>query len=228
MPSKTIQYTTRDSVRCDGYLSKPDGNGPFPGILLITAIFGVDDEMKELADAWAADGFIVSVPDIFFRVLPGPLPVSEFETAIGRMHDFDRDQGLEDIEDLINDLKSRPECDGKVGMLGFCFGGRYVHLAAALLGIDAGATFHGTTIGEELGLTEQISCPMSLHFGGVDEAVPLEEVERIQAAYHGKANCEIAVYDGVGHNFAMPQKPGYDEAAAKTSRAAALRTFQSM
>ena len=228
MPSTTIQYTTRDSVRCDGYLSKPRGDGPFPGILLITAIFGVDDEMKELADAWAADGFIVSVPDIFFRVLPGPVPVSEFETAIGRMHDFDRNQGLKDIEDLIDDLKSRPECDGKVGMLGFCFGGRYVHLGAALLGINAGAAFHGTAIGEELSVAGLITCPMSLHFGGTDEAVSLDEVESIQTAYDGKASCEIVVYGGVGHNFAMPQKPGYDEAAAKTSRAAALRALQSM
>ena len=69
---------------------------------------------------------------------------------------------------------------------------------------------------------------MSLHFGGTDEAVSLNEVESIQTAYDGKANCEIVVYGGVGHNFAMPQKPGYDEAAATASRAAALRTFKSM
>ena len=54
MPSKTIQYTTRDGVRCDGYLSKPDGDGPFPGILLITAIFGVDDDVKAITDRLAA------------------------------------------------------------------------------------------------------------------------------------------------------------------------------
>ena len=228
MPSQNIQYTTRDGDTLGGYLAKPEGDGPFPGILLITAIFGVDEEMQALADAWAADGFIVSVPDIFFRVLPGPVPVSEFETAIGRMNDFDRDQGLKDIEDLIGDLKGRAECNGKVGMLGFCFGGRYVHLGAALLGIDAGATFHGTAIGQELDLTGQITCPMSLHFGGDDQAVPMEEVEQIQAAYAGNENCEIAVYDGIGHNFSMPQKPGYDEATAVASRAAALKAFQSM
>ena len=62
MPSSSISYTTRDGETLDGYLTHPDGDGPFPGILLITAIFGIDDEMIELADAWAADGFIVSVP----------------------------------------------------------------------------------------------------------------------------------------------------------------------
>ena len=228
MPNETIQYTTRDGDHFGGYLAIPEGSGPFPGILMITAIFGVDEEMMELADAWAEDGFIVSVPDIFFRVLPGPVPVSEFETAIGRMHKFDRDQGLKDMEDLVVDLRAQPQCNGKVGMLGFCFGGRYAHLGAALLGINAGASFHGTAIGMELALTKQISCPMSLHFGGDDQAVPIEEIKQIQAAYSGKDSCDIVIYDGIGHNFSMPQKPGYDEATARASRAAALSVFQSM
>ena len=72
MPSTDISYTTRDNETFTGYLAEPDGDGKMPGILLITAIFGIDDEMKELANAWAADGFIVSVPDIFWRVMPGP------------------------------------------------------------------------------------------------------------------------------------------------------------
>ena len=72
MPSTDISYTTRDGENFTGYLSEPNGDGKAPGILLITAIFGIDTEMQELADAWAADGFIVSVPDIFWRVMPGP------------------------------------------------------------------------------------------------------------------------------------------------------------
>lgn len=228
MQSETINCTTRDGAHIDAYLARPEGDGPFPGILLITAIFGVDDEMRKLADAWAADGFLVLVPDIFFRVLPGPIPVSDFATAIGRMHVFDRDQGLEDIEDLIGNLRGRSDCDGKVGMLGFCFGGRYVHLGAAHLEINAGASFHGTAIGEELHFTNQISCPMSLHFGGADDAVPPDEIEQIRAAYEGRSDCEITVYEGIGHNFSMPQKPGYDQDAAKLSRNAALRTFRKM
>ena len=72
MNGTDIRYTTRNHETFDGYLTRPDGNAKVLGILLITAIFGVDQEMRELADAWAADGFFVSVPDIFWRQIPGP------------------------------------------------------------------------------------------------------------------------------------------------------------
>ena len=98
-----------------------------------------------MVDDWAADGFVVSAPDIFWRVHPGP--TAEQEVAFGRYEKFDPDQGMLDIEDLVKDLKSRPQCNGKVAMLGYCFGGRYAHLGAARLGIDAAGSFHGTKIG---------------------------------------------------------------------------------
>ena len=102
MPSSDISYTTRAGETFTGYLARPDGDGPFPGILMITAIFGIDEEMQELANAWAADGFAVSMPDIFWRVMPGP--TADMEKAFGRYNDFDFDKGIEDVEDLIADL----------------------------------------------------------------------------------------------------------------------------
>lgn len=226
MPSSDITYTTRNNETFDGYLTKPDGDGKSPGILLITAIFGIDDEMKELSDAWANDGFVVSVPDIFWRVMPGP--TADMEKAFARYEAFDPDQGMLDIEDLINDLKARPECNGKVAVLGFCFGGRYAHLSAARLGVDAAGAYHGTAIGQHLDEVGNINCPISFHFGSEDPVVPMDEVQSIQTAYADHANAEIGVYDGASHNFSMPHKQGYDPAAAKTSREAVLRCFQSM
>ena len=98
MPGTDITYTTRDDENFTGYLAAPDGDEKAPGILLVTAIFGVDDEMKELSDAWAADGFLVSTPDIFWRVMPGP--TADMEKAFARFGAFDQDQGMRDIEDL--------------------------------------------------------------------------------------------------------------------------------
>ena len=121
MAGKDIAYTTRNGETFDGYLAEPGGTGQAPGLLLVTAIFGIDDEMKELSDAWAKDGFLVSVPDIFWRVMPGP--TADMEKAFARYGAFDQDQGMLDIEDLVRDLKARPQCNGKVAMLGFCFGG---------------------------------------------------------------------------------------------------------
>ena len=226
MLGSSTEYTTWDGENFSGYLTKPNGRGPFPGILIITAIFGVDDEMVELADVWANDGFIVSVPDIFWRQVSGP--TADMDVAKGRMDSFDPDQGMRDIEDLLDDLFSRPECNGKRGILGFCFGGRYVHLSAARLDVDAGASFHGAGIGLHLDETSNIACPISHHFGADDPVVPMDEVSAIKEAYGKISNTDIVVYPDVGHNFSMPYKAGYDENVANSSRSAALRIFKSM
>ena len=120
MPSRDIAYTTRDNETFTGYLTEPDGDGKVPGILMITAIFGIDDEMQELADAWAADGFVVSVPDIFWRVMPGP--TADMEKAFGRYTAFDAAQGFNDVEDLVKNLRANPRCNGKIAVLGFFLG----------------------------------------------------------------------------------------------------------
>ena len=118
MNGTNVRYTTRNHETFDGYLTGPDGNAKAPAILLITAIFGVDQEMRELADAWANDGFVVSVPDIFWRQTPGP--TADMTVAFDRYGKFDPVQGMRDIDDLVTDLKSRPRCNGKVAILGFC------------------------------------------------------------------------------------------------------------
>jgi carboxymethylenebutenolidase len=226
MTGTDITYTTRAGENFTGYLATPMSDAQAPGILLITAIFGIDDEMKELADAWAADGFVVSVPDIFWRVMPGP--TADMEKAFARYGAFDQEQGMLDIEDLIGDLKARGQCNGKVAILGFCFGGLYAHLGAARLGIDAAGSFHGTKIGSALGETDKITCPVSFHFGDEDPVVPMDEVEAIKTAYAGHENAEFVVYPGASHGFAMPYKDGYNADAEKSSRESVLRCFRSM
>jgi carboxymethylenebutenolidase len=226
MTGTDITYKTRDGETFTGYLAAPEGAGKAPGILLITAIFGIDDEMKELANAWAADGFVVSVPDIFWRVMPGP--TADMQKAFARYEAFDADQGFRDVEDLIGDLRANPRCNGKVGVLGFCFGGRYAHVAVSRLSANGAAAFHGTLIEENLDEMPPPGCPVSFHFGADDPVVPLETVEAIRKAYAHHKHAEIVVHDGATHNFSMPYKEGYNAAAAKASRDAALRCFRSM
>jgi carboxymethylenebutenolidase len=226
MAGTDITYKTRNNEAFDGYLTAPAGTAKVPGILLITAIFGVDLEMRALSDAWAGDGFVVSVPDIFWRQIPGP--TADMSVAFERYGKFDPAQGMRDIEDLVSDLKSRPQCNGKVAILGFCFGGRYALLGAARLGINAAASFHGTLMGQHLDEVDKITCPVSFHFGDADPVAPMDEVNAIRKAFAGRSNADIQVYPGVGHNFSMPRKEGYDPAAAKESRERVLRCFKSM
>ena len=226
MAGTDITYRTRSNETFDGYLTAPAGAAKVPGILLITAIFGVDQEMRELSDAWANDGFIVSVPDIFWRQIPGP--TADRAIAFERYGKFDPVQGMRDIEDLVRDLKARPQCDGKVAILGFCFGGRYALLGAARLGVNAAASFHGTAMGQHLDEVDKVTCPVSFHYGDSDPVVPMDEVNAIQKAFAGRPHADIQVYPGASHNFAMPRKEGYNAPAAKESRERVLRCFKSI
>ncbi|MGI9378794.1 MAG: dienelactone hydrolase family protein, partial [Methyloligellaceae bacterium] len=115
MPSSDITYNTRTGESFSGILTQPEGEGDLPSIVLVTAIFGIDDEMIELAEAYAADGYLVSVPDYFWRQTPGP--TADREVAFARMNKYDREQGINDIEDVITDLRSHPRCNGKIAVL---------------------------------------------------------------------------------------------------------------
>lgn len=226
MPGQDIKLKTRDGEELDCYLSTPEGEGPWPGILIITAIFGTDEEMREAADKWASEGYIVSVPDVFWRVHPGP--TADMEVAFDRYGKFPHDQGVKDIEDYINDLRGRAECNGKIGVIGYCFGGRYAHLSAARFGVQAAAAYHGTNIDQHLDEVANVQCPVTWHFGEEDPVIPMETVDKIREAYASKSDAEIVVHPGCGHNFSMPQKDGYNEAAYTSSRAATQRIFSAM
>ena len=226
MSSRNIVYKTRGNETFTGYLSEPEGNKKAPGILLITAIFGIDEEMKELADAWAADGFVVSVPDMFWRVMPGP--TDDTEKAFARYKDFDVAQGFMDVEDLIWDLRSYQRCNGNIGVLGFCFGGRYAQVSAARFGANAVGAYHGTLIEKHLDEVSRVSCPVSFHFGADDPFVPVEVVEKIQTAYASHDLAEVVMHAGVGHNFSMPYKQGFHAGIAAKSRKSVLKAFNTL
>ena len=226
MSISDITYQTRSGETFNGLLTQPLGNGELPGLALITAIFGIDDEMIELADTYADDGFIVSVPDYFWRQTPGP--TMNRDVAFARMNSYDQKEGIRDIEDVVIDIRDHSRCNGKVAVLGYCFGGWIAHVSAARFGINAAGCFHGTQIGNYLDETPNVSCPVSFHFGSDDPVVPMDEVDQIKNAYKNHENAEIIVHEGVGHNFSMPYKPGYDTNAAKSSRKAVIRCFKNM
>ncbi len=226
MAITNITYTTRNGEEYTGILAGPDGDNKLPGILFITAIWGIDDSAREITEGWANDGYIVSVPDIFWRVHPGP--TTDMEVAQRWYHAYDLEQGLLDIQDLIGHLRAHPRCNGKLAVLGICFGGRYAHLAAARYGIDAAAAYHGTYIERHLNETNKITCPVSFHFGEADPIVPMDQVKAIQDSYASHGNAEIVAHQNAGHNFSMPYKDTYDPVVAKASRDAVLRCFESM
>ena len=226
MAGKDVKFSTRNNESYDGYISAPSGSAKSPGLFLITAIFGTDDEMRESADNFAKDGFLVWTPDVFWRTIPGP--TADFGKAFERYGSFDKEQGLKDMDDLIKGLRADPQCNGKVAMLGYCFGGLYAHLGASRLGANAAGSFHGTMIGDHLGDAAKITCPVSYHYGSIDPIIPLDEAKAVQKAFAGRANADVTIHEGASHNFCMPYKDGYHPAAAAKARESVLKAFRAM
>jgi carboxymethylenebutenolidase len=205
----------------------PSGSGP--GVLVITPIFGVTDGMKAFADQIAAQGFVVAVPDMFWRTLPGPLGYegSDRDKAQARYKSFDVEQGVRDVTKLNAWLRSWPPVTGELGIVGVCFGGRYAFLAAARSEVDAAVSYHGTYIEKHLEECGRIDRNVSLHFGENDAHVPMSEVQRIRDAAHANPKIEIHTYAGAGHGFTQADRPSYQPQSAELAFARGIEVLRS-
>jgi carboxymethylenebutenolidase len=207
------------------------GTTPAPGIIVLPPIFGVDRQMRDLADRCAQRGYAAAVLNQFWRD-PQPQEFArtpeERPLAVARAARVDVDQLVDDLDVAIAVLRDRAECNGKIAVMGYCFGGRYAFLAAARLGVDAAAAFHGTQIGQSLADAPNVAAPLSLHFGGDDPLTPPEEIEAIRTALHHRPDAEIVVYPGAVHNFSQPGWPGYDAALATASEERAFALFDGL
>ncbi len=155
-------------------------------MVIVSTISGVDSDMTYYADALAAEGFVASAPDMFWRDAdPGPLPWTDDgrKRAFKRNDGYDLELGMRDLADAIANLKKHPRCNGKVAVMGFCFGGPFALLAAARYGTDAGISFHGSHVENHLDEVDGVICPLSFHYGDRDEVAPLTAIERIREAF---------------------------------------------
>ena len=208
----------------DTYIALP-GTEPCPGVIIMSSVYGVTADVRAMADDLAAKGVAVSAPDPFWRGDKGPLGRDEDSAARGiraKARGGDREaiieRGMADLDDTIADLKARPECNGRIAVLGLCYGGPYAIMGPARLGCDAGLAFHGTKIDLYLNWLDKVHVPLSLHWGDLDHAAPPEALARIRQAVAGMGNAEIVVYPGVKHGYSEPDdNPSYDaDATAKS------------
>ena len=173
MNGATISIAAADDSTFKGYLSIP-ASGSGPGLILLHEIFGLNQHIRDRADTYAEEGYVVLAPDLFWRIKPGvELGYSEedFKTALTYRDRFDVEQAILDSRDALWALRANRACTGKVGAIGFCLGGLLAYLAAARLPVDAAAAYYGVGIDRHLGEAKSIQCPIALHFGSEDESV---------------------------------------------------------
>lgn len=199
-----------------GYLALPPA-GRGPGIVLFQEIFGVNEHIRGVAEQYAADGFVVLAPDVFWRQAPRVelgYEGEERSRAIQLMQAYAAGPAvLPDIAASVAALRSRPELDGKVGTIGYCMGGRLAYLAAATTDVDAAVPFYGGGIHGQLDRAAAIRCPMQFHYAGHDDNIPPSAVESVRQAMAGKP-AEFHVYADAHHGFNCWARASYHAPSA--------------
>jgi carboxymethylenebutenolidase len=215
MSGQMVQIPTEDGTM-GAYLSRPAGAGPFPGVVVVMEAFGLNDHIKAVTDRIAAEGYVALSPDLYYREADRIAAYNDLPKAIGLMGKLKDDRIVADVRTAIDFLKSQPGTRrDRIGMTGFCMGGRVSFLAASRLPIQAAAPFYGGGIAGLLDGAAGISCPMVLFFGEKDGFIPLADVEKVRAklASLGK-DAEVVVYPRADHGFFCDERPSYQEAAA--------------
>jgi carboxymethylenebutenolidase len=190
-----------------------------PGLVLIQEIFGLDDYLQSVAAELAARGYVVAVPDLFWRDRPNwssghdEQGLAASMEMVGR---FDPGLGLADVLAALEGVRRLPEVEGGAGVFGFCLGGSLAFGAAAKADPDVAVSFYGSTVPETVGLLSEVTCPIQFHFGGQDPYIPRDGVQRVVEAVAGHPGAEIHVQEQAGHAFHNHAAPMFHnpEAAA--------------
>jgi carboxymethylenebutenolidase len=198
-----------------GYLATP-ASGTGPGVIVIQEIFGVNNDVRAKADAWAAQGYVALAPDLFWRqqadVQLNLFDEAEWKRAAGFYQAFNYAAGVADLQAAI--LRLRSLCSGKVGTVGFCLGGALAYLCAVHTDADANVGYYGVGIDARLEGAAKISKPLLLHIATADTFVLPEAQAKIHAALDTHPFATLYDYAGQQHAFSRLGGDHYDEAAA--------------
>jgi carboxymethylenebutenolidase len=216
----TISLTSSDGFQLSAYRAEPEG-AAHGGIVVVQEIFGVNSHIRSVADRYAAAGYLAIAPAIFDRERPGiELGYTDDDIAIGR----DIARGTLDFQKVLADVAAAGAAAkeaGRVGVVGYCFGG-LVTAAAAIHHadtFDAAVSYYG---GSTVGLIDKSpKVPMMMHFGERDHAIPLDDVAKISAAW---PNVTVHLYDAE-HGFNCDHRASFSAVPAAIAQARSYRFF---
>ena len=217
---KMIELTAADGHKLSAYRAEPAGKAR-GGVVVIQEIFGVNSHIKSVADGYAADGYLAVAPAMFDRAQRGydtGYSQPEIQAGVAIMQKLDWKQTQLDVEAAVAEAKKA----GRVGIVGYCWGGTVSWVAAArVAGLACSAPYYGGGMPGFIG--EKPKVPVMCHFGEEDQSPTLEQSKAI-----AKAHPEITAhfYPGAGHGFNCDQRGSYNAGAAKQARERTLGFFR--
>lgn len=225
MFAETINFAGLNGDTIGGYMARPLGAGPYPGVIVIHEVFGLVEHTKELARKFAAHGYISVAIDLYYR--EGPGDPEQISTAIRQRGGVPDSRTIGDLEGAVKALRSVASCNDKIGCIGYCSGGRQTLLFACNTKNMAAAVncYGGRVITEELtpnqpkaviDMVANLSCPLLGLFGEADSNPSPEHVTRLEAELKKhKKQYEFKSYPpDTGHAFFADYRPSYRQQAA--------------
>jgi carboxymethylenebutenolidase len=227
LTAKTVSMTGYGGDEIEAYLAVPDdGQGPHGGVVVIHHMPGYDSGTKEIVRKFAARGYAALMPNLYYRDAPGASPddAAAAARAKGGVPD---DRLVGDVGGAADYLRGLPGSNGKVGVIGYCSGGRQSFLAACSLQLDAAVDCYGACIVNPppegmplkvepiVGLSKDLSCPLLGLFGAEDRYPAPDETEELSRVLDdlGKPH-EFHTYEGAGHAFFAVERVAYRPEAA--------------
>jgi carboxymethylenebutenolidase len=212
MQEQMIKVTTEDGHLFDAFRATPDH--PSGGLVILQEIFGMTEQLKSVARAWAADGYDTILPAMYDRMKPDSVvSFDDMETAQQLMKQFDPDCVLKDIRAAAATVGG----DHGVSLLGFCWGGGAAARMASELDLKGIVSYYGTML--TTNTANGANCATLFHFGKNDQHSPAEIIDKVK---QNIPDAECYVYDS-GHAFANDARSDfYDEDAARLARERSL------
>ena len=212
---------THNNIEISGYLSEPEET-PTAGIIVIQEWWGLTEDIKEIADRYAAEGYLAFAPDLYH----GEIAIEPDEARKLAMS-MERDIAAQEIDGAISWLRDEHNVS-KAGCVGYCMGGGLT-LAAAIRpssGVDAVHVYYGGGM-PSADQIATISVPVLGSYGAEDGGIPVEQVDMLRATLEDKnIPNDITVYQGAQHSFFNDTRPAYHEQAAMDSWVKSVNWFE--
>jgi carboxymethylenebutenolidase len=217
------------------YRAMPATGGPFPTVLVVQEIFGVHEHIKDICRRFAKNGYLAIAPELFVRQgdMSKVTSIDEARAVAGKVSD---QQVLADLDAAVGWAKANRGDTSKLGITGFCYGGRIVWLYAAhSRELKAGVAWYGGLAGatsplrprHPLELAGELKAPVLGLYGSADQGIPVADVERMREALKGAGKAsDIVLYDGAPHGFHADYRPSYRAEPAKDGWQRCLAWFK--
>lgn len=210
--------TLEGDAQFDVYVAEPEGEAT-AAIIVIQEIFGVNEGIRRKCDSWAKAGYLAYAPDLFWRIEPhieldADVP-DEMAQALAYIPKFNQDQGIRDVEATIKAARAALDDGGKVGLVGYCLGGRIAFMAACRTDGDAFVGYYGVGIDGLLGEQHAIGKPVLLHVPTADHFVLPDAQKAMHEGLADNRHVTLHDYEGLDHGFAAEMGQRRDDEAAE-------------